>query len=344
MATQTSKPHSTFWRHDDGAVPNLLAFSYIAASHVGGIALLATGHPLAWVMGVLLLAHSLVIAAYMIHDCAHMAVFRSRRATLVAGETLSWLCGSAYAPIARIVRIHMRHHVDRADLALFDPRVFLAGASAFLRRLVYVAQWCYIPAVELIMHYQIVVRPFTDKAFAADRLRVIVMGASRIAFFTVIFMLSPWALLGYAVAYMVFLTALFVADAYAHTYEFFLVADVNEMVSREGRGEDDYDKHHTYSNLISERWPWMNLLNLNFGYHSVHHDRPATPWYRLPEVHRRTYAANAPQVLPYRELWRSFHTNRLKRIEALDAGDVGSGPGRADGFLGVHGVSFLTVV
>ncbi|MBK6737512.1 MAG: hypothetical protein IPG64_06160 [Haliea sp.] len=28
---------------------------------------------------------------------------------------------------------------------------------------------------------------------------------------------------------------------------------------------------------MSERWPWMNLLNLNFGYHSVHHDRPATP-------------------------------------------------------------------
>lgn len=344
MISQASTPPSTFWRHSDGALPNLLAFSYIAAAHIGGIALLAAGQPLAWLAGVLLLAHSLVIAAYMIHDCAHMAIFRNRRATLVTGEVLSWLCGSAYAPIGRIVRIHMRHHVDRADLALFDPRIFLASAPVWLRRFVYAAEWCYIPAVELIMHYRIVLRPFIEPAFAADRLRVMVMAASRMAFFTAIFMLSPWALLGYAVAYMLFLTALFVADAYAHTYEFFLVADVHEKVSREGREADDYDKHHTYSNLISQRWPWLNLLNLNFGYHSVHHDRPATPWYRLPEVHRRTYAADAPQVLPYRELWRSFHSNRLKRIEAMDAGDVGSGPGRADGFLGVHGVSFLSVV
>ncbi|MES1990904.1 MAG: fatty acid desaturase [Pseudomonadota bacterium] len=336
--------YSSFWRHDDGAIPNMLALSYIGGGQALGIALLAADHPLAWAAGVLLVAHSLVIAAYMIHDVAHMAIFRSRRITVIAGEMLSWICGSAYAPIGRIIRIHMRHHVDRADLALFDPRVFLKSAPRWFRRAVYAAEWCYIPAVEMIMHYRIVVRPFLEERFAGDRLRVIVMGLSRIAFFAFLFMLSPWALVGYAVAFMIFLTALFVADAYAHTYEFFLVDDVNEKVSREGRGADDYDKHHTYSNLISERWPWLNLLNLNFGYHSVHHDSPMVPWYRLPKVHQETYGADAPQVLSYRELWRSFRVNRVKRIEAADAGDVGTGPRRADGFLGVHGVSFLTVV
>lgn len=335
---------STFWRHADGAIPNTIAFAYIVTAHLGGLALLTIAHPLVWVLGVLLVAHSLVIAAYMIHEFSHMCIFRSQRLTLIVGEMLSWLCGSAYAPLGRIIRIHMRHHVDRADLALFDPRVFLSKSPRWFRLTVYVLEWLYIPAVELIMHYQIVIRPFVDPGFVADRARVVAMSLSRIAFFTLLFMLSPWALLGYAIAYMIFLTALFVADAYAHTYEYFLVSDVNEKISREGRGADDYDKHHTYSNLISERWPWLNLLNLNFGYHSVHHDLPNVPWHRLPVVHRQTYAAGAPQILPYRALWRSFRMNRLKRIEALDAGDVGSGPDRADAFLGVHGVSFLSVV
>ncbi|WP_293323404.1 fatty acid desaturase [Parvibaculum sp.] len=335
---------STFWRHSDGAIPNTLAFSYVAVAHVSGIALLALANPIAWIAGTLLVAHSLIVAAYLIHDLAHMAIFRSRKLTLVVAEMLSWFCGGAYAPISRIVRMHMRHHVDKADLAHFDPRVFLKTAPGWLRRLVYALEWCYVPAVELIMHYQVVARPFIKKEFASERLRVLFVGLTRGAFFVFLFMLSPWALLGYAVAYMIFLTELFIADAYAHDYEFFLVGDANEKVSREGRGGDDYDLHHTYSNLISVRHPWLNLLNLNFGYHSVHHDGPTIPWYKLPEVHRQTYPADAPQVLPYSELWRSFHANRTRRIEAFDAGSIGEGSHRADGFLGVHGVSFLTVV
>lgn len=334
---------SGFWRHSDGAIPNLLAFTYIAAAHIGGLALLAFPHPLAWGAGVLLVANSLVIAAYMIHELSHMCIFRSRQVTVVVGEILSWLCGSAYAPIGRIIRIHMRHHVDRADLALFDPRVFLKTAPQWFRRLVYALEWGYVPAVELIMHYQVVLRPFFNEAFAAERLRVIAVGAGRLAFFAFIFMLSPWALLGYAMAFMIFLTVLFIGDAYAHAYDYFLVSDVNEKVSREGR-EGDYDKEHTFSNLVSVRWPWLNLLNLNFGYHSVHHDTPNVPWHRLPKVHAEVYGDDAPQVLPYQELWRSFHVNRLKRIEAEDAGSIGTGAHRADDFLGVHGVSFLTVV
>lgn len=334
---------STFWRHSDGALPNVLAFTYIAAAHVGGIALLAVPNPVAWGVGVLLVANSLVIAAYMIHELSHMCIFCSRKVTVVVGEMLSWLCGSAYAPIGRIIRIHMRHHVDRADLALFDPRVFLKTAPRWFRHLVYALEWCYIPAVELIMHYQVVLRPFHNEAYGAERPRVIAVGLSRFVFFSLIFMLSPWALFGYAFAYMFFLTALFIGDAYAHAYDYFLVSDVNEKVSREGR-EGDYDLEHTYSNLISVSWPWLNLLNLNFGYHSVHHDTPSVPWHRLPTIHAAIYGDDAPQILPYRELWHSFRVNRLKRIEAEDAGRIGTGANRADGFLGVHGVSFLTVV
>jgi fatty acid desaturase len=340
-------PPRGFWRHDDGALPNTLAFGYVALAHALGVVLLTGASPVpttvAWLAGVLVMAHSLVVAGYLIHDVAHLSVFRSQTVSIIAGEMLSWLCGAAYAPFVRIQHMHFRHHADRADLALFDPRIFLQRCPGWVRRLVYLLEWLYVPAVELIMHYQVVLRPFYNAAFAGDRTRVWIVGLSRLAFFAWLLWLSPWALAGYALAYMLFLTALFVADAYAHTYEFFLVEQIDQKVPRDGR-TGDYDRHHTYSNLISERWPWLNLLNLNFGYHSAHHDRPSAPWYRLPELHRQTYRADAPQVLPYRQLWRSFRINRLKRIEALDAGAIGSGPGRADDFLGVHGVSFLSIV
>jgi hypothetical protein len=47
-----------------------------------------------------------------------------------------------------------------------------------------------------------------------------------------------------------------------------------------------------------------------------------------------------------RELLRSFHINRVKRILSTDYGQVQAPgtPGRADGFLGAVGVSFLTAV
>lgn len=338
MATQ-----SGVWRHKDGALPNTLAFSYLIVAHLLGLFLLTVAQPLAWFAGVVLTAHALVIAGYLIHDLAHLCVFRSRKITALVGELLSWICGSAYAPFERIQKMHMRHHGDRADLALFEPRIFLDRAPAWARRLVYLLEWLYIPAVELVMHYQVVFRPFYNPQFASDRRRVVVVGLTRLAFFVGLFALSPWALFGYAIAFLVFLTALFIADAFAHTYEFYLIERVDQPVPREGR-DAAYDRGHTFSNLISQRWPWMNLFNLNFGYHSVHHDRPRTPWHRLPELHQISYAPDAPQILPYRELWRSFRINRLKRIEADDPGDIGEGSGRADHFLGVHGVSFLSIV
>ncbi|MEO8037751.1 MAG: hypothetical protein ABI794_03225 [Betaproteobacteria bacterium] len=48
--------------------------------------------------------------------------------------------------------------------------------------------------------------------------------------------------------------------------------------------------------------------------------------------------------MPLSELLRTFHTNRLRRILDDDYGVVGIGANRADGFIGAHGVSFLTVV
>jgi fatty acid desaturase len=63
-----------------------------------------------------------------------------------------------------------------------------------------------------------------------------------------------------------------------------------------------YEYENTYSNLIAERWGWMNLLVLNFPYHNAHHVRPGAPWYRLPRLHRSLYGENDRQVITCREL------------------------------------------
>lgn len=48
------------------------------------------------------------------------------------------------------------------------------------------------------------------------------------------------------------------------------------------------DRHRTHS---SDYPPWLSLLTcFHFGYHHAHHASPGTPWWRLPEVHRRDFA------------------------------------------------------
>ena len=105
-----------------------------------------------------------------------------------------------------------------------------------------------------------------------------------------------------------------------------------------------YEHANTYSNVISQRHPWRNLLILNFGYHNAHHHRPSVPWYRLPALHKDLYGEACDAVLPLSELLRTWHRNRVRRVISNDYGAPAQGPGRADNFVGAHGVSFLTVV
>ncbi len=343
MAESEAAPES-IWREPEGAIPNSLALSYAALGHVGGLLLLVQPSVWAWLAGVLLTGHTLVVCAYLVHECAHMTLFRSQRLNARLGEVVLWLCGAAYASFGRVRHMHIRHHRDRADVACFAYQPLLGPAPCWVLKLVYALEWMYIPAVELIMHYQVLIRPFTQARLQAYRGRVIVVLLSRLALFAVLFLLSPWALLGYAIAYVFMIQALFLADAFAHTYEAYWVENADDPVPDGGR-DRAYDVAHTYSNLVSTRWPRLNLFNLNFGYHTAHHEKASTPWYRLPAVHRELYGTGPnPQVLPYRELWRTVHRNRLRRIRTDGYGEVGQGPGRADGFIGAHGVSFLTIV
>jgi len=337
-------PNTFLMREADGLLPNALAMTYAVPGHLLGLWLLTLDHPLAWATGVLLTAHTMVIAAYLIHEAAHTTVFRAFALNRALGEMLLFVTGAGYASFARVRHMHIRHHRDRADPVRFDLHAFLACLPRRLRRLVDLLEWCYVPAVELIMHWQVVLRPFLKADEHARRGRVVLMLLLRGGFFALLFLASPWALAGYAFSYGLFLQVMNFFDAFHHTFDQYVLPADDAPVPMEGK-DRRYEQANTYSNVISVRHPWLNLLTLNFGYHNAHHERAAVPWYRLPALHRELYGARTQQLMPLRELVHTFHVNRLRRLRAGDYGAVGpDGPGRADDFVGAHAVSFLTVV
>jgi fatty acid desaturase len=334
---------SGLFRYATGAWRNVLALAYTLGGYALGVWLLTVGPWYLNLLGVLLTGHTLVYAAYFIHEFAHQAIFRDPEANNRWGELMSFITGASYAPFQALRRKHMRHHIDRADVVTFDYKAWLRRSPPWVTRLVLALEWAYITAVEFVMHGYVMLLPFLKPERRAQRGRVLGMLAVRVAAFAALGWYAPKALVLYAVAYMVMLHALRFTDAFQHTYDAFAVLEGGEIPADKLR-DRDYEQANTYSNLVSVAHPWLNLLLLNFSYHNAHHERPIVPWHDLPKLHAQLFPADYVQVIPMRELLRRYHRDRLKRITSDDYGEVGQGPGKADRFLGAVGVSFLTAV
>jgi fatty acid desaturase len=334
------KAHALF-RDREAAVVNTLTLAWTCAGWLGSFALMGA-HGLALnIAGVLLCAHTMVLAAYLIHEAAHQSLFAAHWANGCAGEAMNFIAGSSYASFERIRHMHIRHHVERADLSCFDFKGLMRRRPGVCRALE-ILEWAYVPATELLMHGQVICRPFLVPAQRRHLPRVAAMLMVRGALLLLLGLWSWKALLLYALATILFLHVLNFFDAFHHTFEqYFVAADQPVPVTGRDRG---YENANTYSNLVSRRFPWLNLLILNFGYHNAHHQRASLPWYRLPALHRDLYGEQTRAVLPLSELFRSWHRNRVRRVVSDDYGVPAEGAGRADNFIGAHGVSFLTVV
>lgn len=339
--TSTSATGKALWREPGGALPNAVALGYAAFGYLAGFVLMAHESWLVAALGVLFTTHAMVIAAYLVHEAAHYTLFASPSHNRNAGEAMSWIAGSPYASFERIRHMHLRHHRERTDVTCFDYKAFLRK-HAFVRRATYVLEWAHIPAVELLMHAQVLLRPLFDKSQRMHLPRAIAILAVRATLFAILAWISLQAALLYLLAYLLLLVVLNFFDAFHHTFDQYFV-DAQTPVPMNGR-DRDYEQGNTYSNVISVRHAWLNLLTINFGYHNAHHERAATPWYALPALNRSLFAEAPRELLPLGELLRTHHRNRLKRVLDDDYGSVGQGRGRADGFIGAHGVSFLTVV
>jgi fatty acid desaturase len=333
------------FRHADGLWPNTLALGFTVLAWPLGIAALTAT---AWwlnAIGLLLVTLSLSWSAYFIHEFAHQAIFKKPQTNARWAEVMAWLNGACYARFDDMRRKHMRHHVERADVITFDVRGWLLQSPAWLRGTVLALEWAYVPAVEFIMRGFVLVLPFKDTARHGQRGRILSILVLRTAAWAALASVSPKAVALYLLAYIVFITLLRFADCFQHTYDAYPIVGHTPIPNDKLR-DKAYEQDNTFSDVVGLHSPWLNLIWLNFGFHNAHHERPTAPWYRLPALHHELFDDDDPQVITVRELLRSFHRNRVRRVLAQDYGVVHppGTPGRADGFVGAVGVSFLTAV
>lgn len=330
-------------KYPDSRQPNLLAFGYAFGGYALGLLLITRDALAANLAGVLLLGHAMIIAAYLVHECAHNTLFDTNAGNARVGKVLLWLCGGCYATYADVRHKHFRHHVDRADVVAFDYRPALARQPRLVQ-ILHALEWLYIPAFDLAMHLLVIVLPFTYAPRRHRRLHVAVTLAIRATLFGLLTLYAPRVLLLYPLAYFLMLHVLRFMDAFQHTYA------VDERLDAERPAKPAYDAawehRNTFTNLHSVRHPWLNLFTLNFGYHNAHHDKPNQPWHRLPALQREIYGDDTGQSIPFANQLRAYHRFRTRRLLNADPADMGLEkipyPERGREFIGVDGVSFLT--
>ncbi len=331
-----------YLRHSDGLWPNIGALSYITLTYFTGWWLMSLPHIVANIAGVISCAHGMIIAAYLIHDCAHNSIFKSSEHNAVLGKLLNWITGACYGTYEDLRHKHMRHHVDNADPLIFDYRGLLKR-HPLLERIVFALEWAYIPAVEILMHGMLLIAPFVYESKRDQRGYLIKIIFIRSLLLAGLVMWSPRAVLGYAAAYLVMLTFLRFMDSFQHNYEILMNLDDPDAVFP-FKGDRDYEESNTYTNFISTRWPWLNLLALNFTYHNAHHTRPVEPWYRLPKLHHELYSeTDYVQAINLQQQLVSFHRNRVARIYSETYGQVDVPVSLKNGSaVGANGLNFLT--
>ena len=287
------------------------AVAYAVFGYVAGFAGLFHPDWLVNIPATCLLAHAMIIAAYMIHECGHNLVFNSIRHNAILGRIMSSLCGADYGTYEDMRYKHFRHHVDVDDAVWFDYEKFFAE-HPYVLRLTRVLEWFYIPAHDLIMHFIMVFASFIIPQRKSQRRRNVAVILIRGSIFLALLIVIPKVAILYAVAYMMMMTVLRFMDSLQHDYPYNLTLFDFDKPPR--KGDFACEQEHTYSNPHSLDHEWVNMLTLNFGFHNAHHDDMNIPWYRLPERHRELFGNDSAAVIPFPAQLKMFHKHRVRRI------------------------------
>jgi len=301
---------STF--HDPvGVVYHTSAVLYALGAYVLGFYGLFTGEWLVNIGAVLLLAHGMVIAAYLLHECGHNTIFRNNQANAWLGRFLNWICGACYGTFEDIRYKHFRHHMDNDDSVWFVYEDFFDRHPLLVKN-IQLLEWFYIPAHEFLMHFIMMFSAFIIPQRRAQRSRQIIVILLRFGvFFTVLF-LWPKVALGYMIVYMLLMHVLRFMDALQHDYGSNPILFDESAPSRFGGRKTE--QQHTFSNPISFRFALPNWLVLNFGFHNAHHLRPTVPWYRLPAYYKDKISNDPSSVIPFSKALGIYHRHRVPRV------------------------------
>jgi len=287
------------------------AVSYAVAAYALGLAGLF--HPALFVnvAATLLLAHGMTIAAYLIHECGHNLVFKRSRSNARLGRFMSWICGAAYGTYEDMRYKHFRHHVDNDDVVWFEYEEWFDKHPLVLR-VTRILEWFYIPAHDLIMHFIMVFTSFIIPERRDQRPRNVTVILLRGGIFLTVAILVPRVALLYAIAYMLMMHVLRFMDALQHDYPYH--ATLFNYEDPPHKGDFEWEQEHTFSVPFSLKYPRLNWLTLNFGYHNAHHSNMNVPWYRLPALHQDLTGGDPGKVIPLASQLRLYHDNRARRV------------------------------
>ena len=135
-------------------------------------------------------------------------------------------------------------------------------------------------------------------------------------------------------------------DSVQHDYPYSLT--LFETSRAPHKGDAEWEQEHTFSNTLSLRFPRLNLLTLNFGYHNAHHANMNLPFYRLPALHAELSGNDASFVIPFSAQMKLYHRNRVSRIYNPQPDDYPKGKEylrtaqSGVGAIGGNAASFLT--
>jgi fatty acid desaturase len=333
------------FREPKGLLMNGGALLYAVAGYVAGFAGLFHESWIVNAAATLLLAHAMIVAAYLIHECGHNLVFKRSRHNAALGRAMSWLCGACYGTYEDMRYKHFRHHVDNDDVVWFEYDAFFEKHPLTMQ-VVRGLEWLYIPAHDLIMHFVMVFTSFIIPQRRSQRRRNVTVILIRGGIFAALLLVVPKVAILYAAAYLVMMHVLRFMDMVQHDYPY--NPTLFEYVQPPHKGDGHWEQEHTFSNPASLTYPKLNWLTLNFGYHNAHHADMNVPWYRLPELHRELTGDDPARVIPFRSQLKLYHRNRLLRVHNPQPADYPQGEdylrlARAgEGPIGGNAASFLT--
>ena len=315
---------------------NGFALAYVVIGYGCSIVCISASFWLTNILGVLLLTHTLVWAAYFVHEFIHGTIFRGPHLNALGAKAMLFLTGSCYCRYLPLARYHLAHHKNRADFSAFSIRDFLHALPKPLLKLIQILEWLYFPAINFILRWFCALSPFLGEIRKEDRWRNGALLLVRGSLFVALAWYSWQAVVLYFIAYLCFINILRFMDCFQHTYT------VVQMGQPLPKYSAEYEERNTYSNLVLGRRHWLNLLFLNFGYHNAHHQVIHCPWYLLPQLNEEFYPTECKQQVSLGSLVKNYHRFRMQRLFGEKSGVVEIAD-RLDfsEFHGDIGVSFL---
>ncbi|HEY9627881.1 MAG TPA: fatty acid desaturase [Coleofasciculaceae cyanobacterium] len=338
MLTSTlSQSNWNSYIHQQKPLWNAAALFYTIGGYYGGIFLLSAQAIALNALGIFLVTHALVLSAYLAHELMHGTFFSSIKTNHLWGALMQWLHGTSYARFQDLAQGHIDHHMKGVDLYLFDRIAFINRLPAPLKRLIAALEWLYFPALFFIRQAAGVGLIYQNGT-SATKIRVIAVLLLRVAMFAAFGWFSPKGLLLYSLAYVGAVQIISIMDCLQHTYE---LHPYDAVIPKKSLA---YEQSHTFSTPISRRYPWLNLLLLNFSYHNAHHAAMKCPWYSLPHLDAAITQQQDICHISLLQVLTNYHRFRVQRLFDENEGHISfdaEGNPNVDRFYGVMGGTSL---